>query len=393
MHRCPSCLLRLHPVRLLLFTLALLWVGGALALEPLRIGVVLPGRDSIGSAHWNELLTARAWERSLKGRRVGVDVELYYRDGGTTPGNTLAAIRDLVEQDGVHAVVCCVTAASAAGSAVHASTLPIFALERPNTVAAGSESPLVLEAGPLAQARAMTLDAREFGRGVGLMTLENSFGKEVAAAVLAGLVEVGLPLASAETYPPGAKVLTPEGLMVAASDPGSVIVWGLPADSLAAIEGLRERGYDGPIYLPWSVALAAPGGYRNARLRGVRVAVPPAALADELPNGHPNALAVERYQRTLAEAYGVYEPTAEGALAFDALELLLSAGQLAVVYGVDPGNPQAFRQAVRDALVGLGPIAGAAGSYDYDGRNPELALASGLVIATPESARLRPLWP
>jgi ABC-type branched-subunit amino acid transport system substrate-binding protein len=377
---------RLRPV--LLALAALLALALAQAQSPLRIGVVLPGRASTGSANWNELLAARAWERSVRDGAAGILVEVHYEDGGNTPANTVRAIERLVDQAGVHGVVCCVNPASAAAATEFAPTLPILSLARPNTVSAGG--PLIIEAGPLAQARAMALDARSFGGGVGLMTLDNSYGREIAAAVVTGLVEAGLPLARAETYPPGAPVLTPEALLVAASEPSAVIVWGLPGDTGTALDGLRARGYEGTVYLPWQLATELPGGIRSARLRGARVTVPPSELSGALPPGHPNRAALERFRRALAEAYGAYSPTTEGALAFDALELLLAAGELAFVYGVDPAATDRFRLALADALVALGPLTGAAGSYDYDGRDPEVALARGLVVAKAEGGRLRP---
>lgn len=378
---------RSSPVLLLL--LALLLAASAVGQGALRIGVVLPGRESTGSSNWNELLAARAWERSIAKGASGVTVELSFRDGGTTPANTVSAIRQLLDQEQVHGVVCCVTPASAAAAAPFATTLPILTLARPNPTGPDG-GPLIMAAGPLAQARAMALDARLYGDGVGLMTLDNGYGREAAAAVVAGLLEAGLPLTQAETYSPGADVLTPEALLVAASEPAAVIVWGLPLDSATAIDGLRARGYDGPIYVPWRVASDFPGGLRNPRLREARIAAPPSELAAALPPEHPNAAPVQRYQRILAEAYGVYASTYEGALAVDALQLLVNGGELALVYGVDPTATERFRQALLDALIALGPVPGAAGSYDYDGRNRELALARGLVIATPGAGELRP---
>jgi branched-chain amino acid transport system substrate-binding protein len=266
----------------------------------------------------------------------------------------------------------------------------VISLAEPLEHVSSASQPLILTPGQLAIARAMALDARAFGRGVGLMTLDNYFGKEVAAAVVAGLLEAGLPLTRAEVYPPGAEVLTPEALLIAASEPSSVIVWGLPRDSLAAIDGLRARGYEGPVYLPLGLARAMPGGVRNGRLKGALLAAPPIELEENLPPGHPNAEAVETYRRVLAKAYGAYPATLEGALAFDALELLLDAAELSIVYGLSPAATESFRQAMRDALVALGPVHGAAGSYDYDGRKPHLAMARGLVIATPRGRELAP---
>jgi ABC-type branched-subunit amino acid transport system substrate-binding protein len=384
---------RLRPVLLVLaalLTVALLTVALAQAQSPLRIGVVLPGRASTGSANWNELLAARAWERSVADGSAGINVEVHFEDGGNTPENTRRAIERLLGEHGVHGIVCCVNPPSAAAAAEFAPSLPILSLARPNTGSGGHRGPLIIEAGPQAQALAIALDARSFGGGVGLMTLDNSYGREIAAAVVAGLVAAGLPLARAETYPPGAPVLTPEALLVAASEPAAVIVWGLPGDTVTAIDGLRARGYEGTVYVPWQLASELPGGIRNARLRGARVTAPPSELSAALPADHPNRAPLERFRRTLAEAYGAYSPTTEGALTFDALELLLAAGELAFVYGVDPAATERFRLALSDALVALRPLAGAAGSYDYDGRDPELALARGLVVAKTEGGRLRP---
>lgn len=385
--------------------LAVLLVGVLLGLthgrEPLRIGVILPGRESTGSANWNEMLAARAWELG-ESNSSGLTVELLFRDGGTTPANTHSAMDELVSE-GVHAIVCCVTRASSRAAAAFVDDLPVLALADAPVGGENEPRPLSLPAGTLAQARAMALDARGRGslgaasqgarRGVGLMTSDNDYGKAIAAAVVAGLLEAGLPLTRAETYPPGAEVLTPEALLVAASEPGSVVVWGLPHDTATAIAGLRARGFDGPVYLPGGVAAELPGRAANKHYGMIRVTVPPVALAESLPPAHPNSAAVRKYTRALQQAYGTYYPSWEGALAFDALELLMSAAELAVVYGVDPASFDAFRQALHDALVAMGPVNGAAGSYDYDGRSTRLALTRGVVIAVSERGRLLPAEP
>lgn len=370
-----------RPLLLLVLLASLAGAGWTAGQEPVRLGVVLPGPASASSANWNEVLSARAWEKYANRRSSGVPLELHFRDGGSSPANTTRAVRELVEQENVHAVVCCVTTSAAAAVAPFAHSLPIVSLARPNSASDAERSPLILPPSPLAQARAITNDARRFGRGVALLTLDNQFGRRSTAAVVAGLVEAGLPLARAETYSPGARALTPEGLLLAASDPGSVIVWGLSGDALLAIAGLRERGYSGPVYLPWSISADLWKKAPDSRLNEVRMAVLPVVLADQLPAGHPNSTAVRTYRRVLMEAYGGYLPTVEGALVFDALELLLSAAELALVYGVQPSATGAFRLAVSDALVALEPVHGAAGSYDYDGRNPELAMSDGIAIA------------
>jgi branched-chain amino acid transport system substrate-binding protein len=380
------------PLRFLL-TFVMLSLTVTLAQQPLRIGVVLPGRATTTSANWNELLSAQAWGRTIADRAVGVEVELVFRDGGTTPANTVSALQELVAVEAVHAVVCCVTAVSAMAVADVAGMPPILSLAEPLEHVQGSAQPLILPPGTEALASAMALHARAFGRGVGLMTLDNGYGRQVAAAVVAGLRDAGLQLTRAEDYPPGADVLTPEALLVAASEPSAVIVWGLPADSLTAIAGLRARGFDGPVYLPFSLASRMPGGVRNSYLEDALLAAKPVDLGESLLDGHQNAAAVDLYRRMLAQSYGPYPATAEGALVFDALELLLDAAELTLVYGVDPANTDMFRQAMRDALVSLGPHHGAAGSYDYDGENPYLAVAGGLVIATPRGRVLEPASP
>ena len=381
-HRPPD------PLPLAIVLAVLLLVGAATAQEPLRIGVVLPYQETETSANWNEYLAARAWEGWIDARAGGLPVELFYRDGGTTPANTVPAIRELMEQEQVHAVVCCVTAVSAAATSGLASELPILALERP--LGGSDGGPLIMVPGPLTIARAIAQDARRFGRGVGLMTLDNAFGRQIADAVVAGLSEAGLPLSRAEAYSPGADVLTPEALLVATSEPAAVIVWGLPDDSASAIRGLRSRGYEGPLYLPWDLARELPGGVRSTLLRDALLATPPIVLGEELPIDHPNYAALERLRDVLARAYGVYGPTLEGALAFDALELLLGAAELATVYGVSPEATTSFRQAMSDALVAMGPVDGAAGSYDYDGEGRNLTIARGVVIASPTPRGLAP---
>lgn len=361
----------------------------AVAQSQLRIGLLVPGRDTAPSSEWDQLLTARAWERWRNTSALGLEIELVIEDGGTTAANTTPALRSLVDE-GVHAVVCCVTPASARAAQPFAAELPVLALAQ-RSASAQSESPwpLTLVPGPLPVARAMTAHARTHGGGVALLTLNNEFGARVEEAVRAGALEAGIPVTRSETFSPGTPVLTPEALLVAASVPGAVIVWAPPEDSSRALAALEARGYDGPVYLPWSVATEVTGGLRNGRLRGAYVAAPPVAASQTLPTEDPNSVAVENLRFALESAYGYYEATPQGALAFDGLEFLRTGADQAVVYGVDPAQVARFRQALRDALEALGPFDGAAGSYDFDGRSSEIALERGVEISLNESGRLR----
>ena len=354
------------------------------AAQDIRIGVVL---SSSGSA----ARLGRAQRDALEALRVGWrngggvysnEAELVFVDDMSLPSRTAAEVTRLAE-GGVDAVICCTTDEAARAVAGVAADLgvPVLSLSTPAELV--DDAPYwTFGVGPSDKAllQRMVLDVAAGGGGVALMAPRTAPGDAAKAALDMLLAPGSVGLVEAR-YPSGASVLTPEALWVAAQEPGGVIVWDGARGAAAAVRGLRARGYEGPVYLDPAPLdpLALP--FNPAPLNGALIPVSPAELPQSLSEADPTFEETRRFLATTAR-FRFGEALPHAARAWDALLLLGRALEQTSLYGVLPGDP-GFRQALRDALVGAGPVAGAGAVYDFSE-----AEHAGLQAASLKMARL-----
>jgi ABC-type branched-subunit amino acid transport system substrate-binding protein len=198
---------------------------------------------------------------------------------------------------------------------------------------------------------------------------------------LSRLLEPGsLRLVANERYPHDVTVLTPEALWVATRQPGGVLVWGTARDTVVAVDALIRRGYTGPIYV--NPAVVTPfGGTFHAALQGVLSTVDAVTVAASLPPAHVTAAETRRYLQLYEGLYGRGSASPAGGAAWDAALVLKAALEEAMAYGISPAALQPFRFALRDALVGMGPVVGATAVFDYREDDHVGIVPRSLVIA------------
>jgi len=358
------------------------------------IGVVVSASGAFADVGRPQAVAAERSGAALA--RIGVfglPLRIEVRDDGGDPRRAATLAAELADA-GVVAVVCCTTPAATARVAevLDARSTPHLALA--DTDLTGRFWSFGLAPDDRARLTAIAVDAADLGKtGLALMTLTTPFGDAALAAFERALADAGRTLAGEARYPAEATVLTPEALWIATRQPGAVVVWGLPSDLPVALDALRRRGYVGPVYVR-AAALArahwarlAPGGPTVAidgdLWRGVRAAVPPAALAGRLDPDHPHAGAVDAFvARVLGGDPGAAgaEERAHMARVDDALVWLVEAFEQVVALGLDDA-PATRRLAARDALVGAGPRPMAGGTYDAREGDPRTALWQGLIVA------------
>ena len=83
----------------------------------------------------------------------------------------------------------------------------------------------------------------------------------------------------------------------------------------------------------------------------------------------------------MSTLYGPERIPLEGAFAYDALKLLQTTFEQAFTYGVPLDNTSAFRGALRDAFIGMGPFTGASAVFDYSEGDHTGVVPTSLVLA------------
>lgn len=381
--------------RLLPFLVALTAATAVAVAQPApwTVGVIV---SRTGPAATDGRLQAHAADRfadtlgriGVFGTPILVDV----RDDAGDPARAATLAAELADA-GAAAVVCCTTTTATARvrAVLETAGVPLLALTDVD-VASGTWT-FALAPNDRTLLTAIAVDAAGQGKvALALMTLDTPFGDAAVDAFERALADAGRTVAGEARYPADADVLTPEALWIATRQPGAVVVWGLPLDLPRALDALRRRGYEGLVYVRPEALPAGPlARVRSAGVplrgddlwTGVRAPLPPAALANRLPVGHPNHDAVASFVgRALAGDPNAASTADRAVLALvdDALVWLLAATEQVAALGLDDGVATR-RQALRDALIGLPALPLAAGTYDATDGDRRSARWQGLVVA------------
>lgn len=381
-------------VRLLVALCALLPTSVALA-DGWTIGVIVSASGPLADVGRAQTYAAERTAAALgRGGVFGAPFEVIVRDDAGDPRRAAALAAELADA-GALAVVCCTTPAATARvtDALDARMTPHLALAEADL----GDRFWSVSLAPTDRTRltAIAVDATAQGKAsLAMMTLDSHFGRNAIDAFTRALSDAGLEFAGEARYRADADVLTPEGLWIATRQPGAVVVWGLPGDLPIAVDGLRRRGYEGMVYvrgtaLPdavWDRLLPADAHVFDPddAWTGLRVALPPAAVAGRLPPDHPHAAAVAAFVgRVLGGDPGVATPHDRATMAQidDALVWLHAAFEQVAAIGLD-SSATTRRLAIRDALIGAPLARLAAGAYDAGEDDPRAARWQGLLVAT-----------
>lgn len=372
--------------------LALLALTAWAAAGPYSVGVIVSKAGTAQAAGDAQALAAVAYASRLRahGGIFGQPLDLHLVDDAGDPRQAVTAARALIDE-GALALVCCTTASASDQVArlAHSAGVVLLAPSVLEGVATTPYWSFSLAARDQDVLAAEVADAHTHAIGsLAMMTLDNTFG-EAALNQLEALTKVaGVSFVGQARYPPDAQALTAEGLWIATRQPGAVVVWGLKGDLLKAVDGLRRRGYRGPIYARSALLEAVAGGLDLTRLQGVRFAVAPVTVADGLAPGAPCATAARTAAARLREVYGGVVDVSAAAPVYDALDLLRQAFEQVAALPLPPGGIADQRQVLRDSLVGLPPTCGAGGLYDLREGQRAALQPKGLAIAVVRDGHL-----
>lgn len=340
-----------------------------------------------------EFTAAALARQGVFGAPFTVDV----RDDAGDTRRAEALAHDLIDA-GALVLVCCTTASASerVSALAEASGVVLLSLD-----GASEDGHWTFPMRPdvRTQLTAAAVFAAERGEtSLALMTLDNAFGDEAADAFERALSDAGRHAAGTVRYPPTATVLTPEALWAATRVPSAVMVWGLQHDTRLALDGLRRRGWLGPVHVRpeavpagvWSRFEVTTAGPTSPPTDGdvwwqVRSATAPVSVATLLPPEHPNReAALAALDRLTAAGVRIDAVTlASVARVGDALVLAQRSFEQVAALGLPAGLPVAtVRQAVLDALVSAPPQSLAAGTYEARSSDARFARWQGLVVLT-----------
>jgi len=347
--------------------------GGGLAQAqgkpPIKIGVLmeLTGVYASSGVYGHKSVTAYAKAFNAKGGMDGHPIELIVIDNQSKPDLTVAGYRKLVNDDKVHAVVCCgVTALSlvikpftkqlkvptfASGQAADVISPPDTAtwIFRPN-VSQESNLRLQLES------------AKKAGvKNVALMGVNNAYGTIAGKLLTTIAPEYGLTVTGTQFFEAAATDVKAQLSLLQATKPDAIIVWAIGPQATLVAKNAQELAIKTKVYHSMGAAntefirdggTATDGNYVSASIAMV-------PLAAMLP-GDPGYLALKEYSDAWIAAEG---RTGDdfGRTPWEAMSLLAAAIK---AKKPDLTKVEEARSAIRDGIEGIRNFQGLVGTIN-----------------------------
>jgi branched-chain amino acid transport system substrate-binding protein len=348
----------------------------AQAQPELRIGAVVSitgGASALGvnSANAIKLLE----EQFAADKSLPYKVKIVTYDDATDPTKAVNAVRRLIQEDAVHAVICCTTTPNSM------AVIPVVQQAQvPNISMALAAS--VIE--PVAQRRFVFKTATTDGmtvarvvddmikrkiKRVAFLGLEDSFGE-------GGWIEFqkitkarGLEIVAAERFARNDSNFTSQALRVRQANPEAVYFHAIPPSSALAQEALHRAGFRGQVYQSGGSANQGFLNVGKATVEGTIVAVGPIQIYKQLPANHAMAPALNEFAKVFDERYGQGKADIFAGYGWDAVRMTVAAYDGLHRKKAVPADLPAARLALRDAIESLREYHAVSGVFNFSPDN------------------------
>ena len=337
----------------------------ASAYADIKVGVVLSTTGPAASLGIPEKKTVQLFPKEIAGQKV----EYIFMDDASDPTAAVKATKKLIDDDKVDVVI---------GSSITPNALAMIDVvggaKVPNiSLAAGRSIVYPVEGnrrwvfntpqttGLMARAIVKNLVANKV-KTVAFIGFNDAYGEDWYNNFAADCKSSGIDIVANERYNRTATSVTGQALHIVAAKPQAVLIAASGTPAALPERALKQVGFKGQIYQTHGVANPDFLRVCGADCNGTILPVSPGVVAAQLPEDSPIKASAMKYAQAYDSAYGKGGLSQFSANAWDAGTLLTHAID-AAVKTAKPGNLEAFRAALRDALENLKDVAGADGIY------------------------------
>jgi branched-chain amino acid transport system substrate-binding protein len=333
---------------------------GAQAKEPLKIGALLAvtGPASFLGAPEARTLEMLVEELNAKGGVDGRKVELLVKDTGGNPEKAISFARQLVEENGVFAIV---------GPATSGETIAVKQVaEESKTIllsCAAAEVivtpvlPHVFKVAPKDSHAAEMIfrQMKKMGvKRIGFLSSNTGFGKAGKEQVEKLAPAHGIEIAASEVYDKAATDLTAEVTKLKAANVQAILNWSIEPAQAIVIKNARQVGMSVPIFQSHGFANVQYAKAAGAAAEGVMFPASRIVVAEALGASDKQKPVVTAYKQAYESRYKE-DVSTFGGHAYDAFGILVRAVKEA---GLD-------REKARKAIENMKGFVGTAGVFNF----------------------------
>lgn len=291
-------------------------------------------------------------------------------DDASDPTMSVNLARKAIEEDGVHAIVCCTTtpgsmalldtvkaASTPMVSMASAASIVTPAAERPFTFKATTSDHLMFE-------RMLAYMKRQGITKIAFFGLEDSYGETGLTELRNVAKDMGVEIISMERFARQDTNFTPQALRLRQSQPQAVYIHAIPPSANLAHEALLRVGYKGPVYHGAGSSINSFVEIGKQNVEGAIVGVGAMNVYDQLSAENPMRPGLMEFAEQYNGAYGKGSVDLFAGQAWDAVRLVAHAYGVALENGKATGDTAATRLAIKDALESTKDYFGVNGVYN-----------------------------
>ena len=341
--------------------------------QTIRIGAVASATGPASALGEPEANTFRLLQDQLNeaGGIAGVPVEIIFLDDATDTSQAVTNVRRLISEDEVHAVICCTITANSLAiiDAVQEAEVPTVSMAASASIIEPVEERYWVFKTPqtdrlMIQGIVEDMQAKGL-QSVAFLGLDDAYGEGGLTEFQTLADEAGITVTTTERYGRNDTNVTPQALRAVSSQPDAVLVWGVVRDSALVVNALRDRGYEGQVYVSHGTGNPEFLQLGGDAIEGTLLPIGPMIVAEQLPDDSEIKPVALEYIAAYEAEYGEGTASTFGGHAQDAVKLLELAITQVIESGADLSDVEAARTAIRDALEAAEPYVGIGGVFDY----------------------------
>ena len=357
----------------LLVWVVLLAVFGTAFAQTIRIGAVASATGPASALGEPEANTFRLLQDQLNeaGGIAGVPVEIIFLDDATDTSQAVTNVRRLIDENEVHAVICCTITANSLAiiDTVQEAEVPTVSMAASASIIEPVEERKWVFKTPqtdrlMIQGIVEDMQAKGFG-SVAFLGLDDAYGEGGLTEFQTLANETGITVTTTERYGRNDTNVTPQALRAVSSQPDAVLVWGVVRDSALVVNALRDRGYEGQVYVSHGTGNPEFLQLGGDAIEGTLLPIGPMIVAEQLPDDSEIKPVALEYIAAYEAEFGEGTASTFGGHAQDAVKLLELAVTQVIESGADLDDVAAARTAIRDALEDAEPYVGIGGVFDF----------------------------
>ncbi len=204
-------------------------------------------------------------------------------------------------------------------------------------------------------------------KSLAFIGFNDSFGDSFIGAMKKVAADKGFKVLGDERYNRNDTSVTGQVLRLISTNPDAIVVGSSGTPGVAPILEMKKLGYRGQIYINQGMASTDVLRVGGADLDGVKLAVSPVLVAEQLPAANVVKPAALKFVAAYEGKYGQDSRSLFAATAWDAF-VLVEDVMPKVLADAKPGTPE-FRTALRDALQNLKDAVASQGVFTMSATN------------------------